>query len=388
MDINIFTKMFRDKHFADYRKLKYKYAEYFEEFLKTLADLYYVELPLLDFNGENLVFVASNAVVKQSAVKLLLKEQSQHYGIKAAEDEIVATTSIESIDFSRESVRRILKGMAPKDEQEDRILGIKKGLEFISDTGNKLTEENLYKLYMMTVGDFLCPEDGLKEGNFYRHDTVFIVSDRLEHSGLDYKKVPEAMRKLIEFSNTNDDINDLVKASIIHFYVAYVHPYFDGNGRMARLMHLWFLIQRGYQSALFVPFSSYVEKSRKVYYDTYTLIEENRKYTNKIDVSPFIVYFSENVYNKINEKTLDLDVAGSYEEALKNGKVTEKETRLWKFVLSCYGTEEFSTKQLEKDFNDAAYATIRGFVLKFENIGLLEKAKYGTRCKYKIKGEK
>ena len=34
-----------------------------------------------------------------------------------------------------------------------------------------------------------------------------------------------------------------------------------------------------------------------------------------------------------------------------------------------YGDAEFSTKQLEKDFGDAAYATIRSFVLKFEKLG-------------------
>ena len=42
------------------------------------------------------------------------------------------------------------------------------------------------------------------------------------------------------------------------------------------------------------------------------------------------------------------------------------------------------TKQLEKDFGNAAYATIRGFVFKFEKLGLLWSAKYGNRIKYQI----
>ena len=94
------------------------------------------------------------------------------------------------------------------------------------------------------------------------------------------------MRSLIAFTNNDDDINDLIKAAIIHFYIAFVHPYFDGNGRIARLVHLWFLIQKGYQSALFIPFSSRIEKSRKAYYDAYTVIEENKKLSGKIDVCP------------------------------------------------------------------------------------------------------
>lgn len=384
MDIKVFTKMLRDKHFTDYRQMKYKYGEDFNAFLQTLEELYYKALPLSDFDGNSIVFIENHAAINQNTVKLLLQSQDQHFGIKAAEDEIVATSAIESIDFSRDSVHRILKGMAPNDEQENRILGVKHGLEFIADTSNKITEENLYKLYMMTVGDFLTGDDKLLDNNLYRHDTVYVVSDRVEHSGLDHKKVPEFMKSLIEFINAEDGINDLIKAAVIHFYIAYVHPYFDGNGRMARLVHLWFLIQKGYQSALFIPFSSQIEKSRKAYYDAFTAVEENKNYSGKIDVTPFILYFINNVYNKINEGSAAVETLTSYEDALKSGKVTEKETKLWKFVLSCYGTEEFSTKRLEKDFGDAAYATIRGFVLKFEKLGLLSSVKYGPRVKYKV----
>ena len=237
---------------------------------------------------------------------------------------------------------------------------------------------------MMTVGNFLSNDDKLEDNNLYRHDTVYVVSDHVEHSGLDYKKVPEFMKSLIVFANAEDDINDLIKAAIIHFYIAYVHPYFDGNGRIARLVHLWFLIQKGYQSALFIPFSSKIEKSRKAYYDAYTTIEENKKLSGVIDITPFVLYFINNVYDKMNEESAAVEILTVYDAALKDGKITEKETKLWKFVLSYYGTEEFSTKQLEKDFGDAAYATIRGFVLKFEELGLLSSVNYGPRVKYKI----
>lgn len=384
MDINVFTKILKDKHFNDYKKMKYKYGNDFIDFLQALENLYYKELPIIDFAEEKLVFIENYTIVNQNAVKLLLQAQNHHYGIKSAEDEIIATSAIESIDFNRDSVRNILKGMAPKDEQEIRILGIKKGLDFIADTTNKITEDNLHKLYMMTVGDFLLEEDKLLEGNLYRHDTVYVVSSQIEHSGLEYKKVPQYMKLLIEFANTDDGINDLVKASILHFYIAYIHPYFDGNGRIARLLHLWFLIQKGYQSTLFIPFSSQIEKSRKEYYNAYTIVQKNKKYSNKVDVTPFVLYFIENVYNKIESEIVKIQTLSIYDEAVKKGKITEKETKLWKFVLAYYGTEEFSTKQLEKDFSNAAYATIRNFVLKFESLGLLESVKYGTKVKYKV----
>ena len=47
-----------------------------------------------------------------------------------------------------------------------------------------------------------------------------------------------------------------------------------------------------------------------------------------------------------------------------------------------YGDAEFSTKQLEKDFGDAAYATIRSFVLKFEKLGLIKSTLFGNRLMF------
>ncbi len=59
--------------------------------------------------------------------------------------------------------------------------------------------------------------------------------------------------------------------------------------------------------------------------------------------------------------------------------MTEKERQLWEYVLSAYGTEEFTTKRLEKDFGNAAYATIRAFVMKFASMGLLKARKAGNK---------
>jgi Fic family protein len=154
---------------------------------------------------------------------------------------------------------------------------------------------------------------------------------------------------------------------------------------MARLMHLWYLRRQGYPSALFVPFSSYVEGSRKQYYNAYTLVEENAKISGVTDITPFLLYFVEHVYNKLGGSAPQPGVLEAFDQALEAGEITAKEKDLWGFVLSAYGTGEFSTKQLERDFANAAYATIRGFVLKFAGLGLLTAQTYGNRVKYAVK---
>ena len=192
------------------------------------------------------------------------------------------------------------------------------------------------------------------------------------------------MEELLQFIQQDSHWNDLLKAALLHFYIAYLHPYFDGNGRMARLIHLWYLVQQGYSSALFVPLSQYIEKSRGKYYQAYTLAEQNALISGVLDATPFLVYFIEQVYHKLNVIQPSAEASQVLQHALAQRSVTEKEHALWQFILSAYGNEEFSTKQLEKDFGNAAYATIRSFVLKFEKLGLLSSARYSNRIKYRV----
>lgn len=76
-------------------------------------------------------------------------------------------------------------------------------------------------------------------------------------------------------------------------------------------------------------------------------------------MTPFLVYFIENVYHKLITALPSPNTTETFQNALAQGDVTEKEQTLWQFVLTAYGNGQFSTKQLEKDFGNAAYATIR-----------------------------
>ena len=84
---------------------------------------------------------------------------------------------------------------------------------------------------MMTVGDFFDEENKLLKGNSYRYDCVHIqdLAGEIAHMGINCDNLPNAMKNIVKFINTNDGMNELVKASIIHFYIAYLNPYFDGT---------------------------------------------------------------------------------------------------------------------------------------------------------------
>lgn len=388
MDGAKFAKMLSDKHLFELDRMEYKYsAASVKEFTELLQQNFAQPLPLDDFSRNVLFYLPNLAQISTNGMKQLLCSPApgQSFGLQAMTEEIHATFQIESIHSARNSIRHILNGYAPRDEQEERIYGMKRGLEFIADRQNAITEENLHRLYQISTESSL-PEDGrLLPGCYYRHDDVFVVGGEKFHKGIPASQLASAMKRLLDFANAKDGINELHKAAILHFAFAYYHPYFDGNGRTARLLHLWYLVQQGYPAALFTPFSRYIAESKGSYYKAYEQIEKNALISGYTDVTPFLSYFCKEVYNRLQVDALppqaDFKV---YQAALAKGKITEKERLLWEYVLSAYGTEDFTTKQLEKDFRNAAYATIRAFVMKFHTMGLLAARKAGNRVFYHI----
>ena len=390
MDFQVFLQMLNDKDALNYPKLKYKYGiDNLTEYILVLSENVFEPLPLADFHGKNVVYSPTQIrIVSQTTKALMHSYSGEKYGISAMEDEIIATLSIEKIDTKRESVRRILEGFAPNSANEEKAYGIKCGLDFISDSSHKITAKNLRTLYELAVNRFLDSDTQLPPSLDYRNDSVYVVNSagKNVHSGIHHEKLSACVSNLISFiCDDSGKADQVLKSVVIHYYFAYLHPYFDGNGRMARLLQLWYLVQKGYTAALFIPFSAYISENKSGYYKAFKSISENYEISGITDVTPFLHFYNENVFSKFDEVRKKADVLPYFKKLLSDGVITKKEEELFYFILSNYGNSEFSTKRLEKDYRDVAYATVRSFVLKFEEFGLLQSQKYGARVKYKVK---
>lgn len=390
IDAEVFIKILNDKDFNNLKKLEFKFGkEAIKESINLLKKTTYKQIPIKDFNNNFLVYCPPIINISDDAYKSLLSKNSKlDLNILAIEQEIKGTLEIENIESSRNSIRNILNGFAPQNSNENKIYGIKRGLDFISNKNNIITEENLYILYNLVMSENLEKNELLINNNYYRYDSVYIIGDKISHKGLDYNLLPEYMQNFIYFINQKDKINIIIKSIIIHFYFSYIHPYFDGNGRMSRLLQLWFLIQNNFNASLAVPFSEFISKTKNKYYKSFEIIEQNQKISQLIDVTPFILYFNNHIFSKLEDyKTINnnQNIIELFESYLSQGLITLKEKELFVFVLATYNNQEFSTKQLEKDYKNAAYATIRSFVIKFEKLNLFISQKYSNRTKYKIK---
>lgn len=120
----------------------------------------------------------------------------------------------------------------------------------------------------------------------YRDANVIISGS--DHTPPDALEVPGLMQSLIRWiGNNQGKMSPIELASIVHHKVVYIHPFFDGNGRTARIVMNIFLMQAGY------PLMIVLKNDRKKYY---SVLDK----ADKGDYQPLIRFVAQNVERSLN----------------------------------------------------------------------------------------
>lgn len=388
MDAALFARMFVDSDVVDVERLKEKYPEADgAEFMRILYSTIYRALPLRDELGQALMY-SDYVRMPADMLRLLLTPQrsGQVYGARAIEEEICALLTLEDLEFNPEHARMMVRGMRVTSAMDKRMKALKKGMEFIGEPKNKITEKRINVIYQMVVQPFAAAEEQLLPKQYYRHKNIGQAEGDTQMQGVSYEKLPQCMADLVEFMNTADNLDDLTKAAMIHYYILYLQPYFTGNETMARLVSFLYLVQQGYPSTLFISFTKCIVQSRSLYEQTKQLMYKNKAESGVVDVTPFLRYYAEHVYRKAE---MPLPVPKNTIEACKKaqdeGLVTVRQKALWDFILSAYGCDEFTETQLCSDFKHISNTTVSKFLVRFVSLGLIEKTRYSGRFKYRVK---
>jgi Fic family protein len=94
---------------------------------------------------------------------------------------------------------------------------------------------------------------------------------------------------LCDFANQDEDsepfVHPVVRAILLHFWLAYDHPFEDGNGRTARILFFWLMRVRGYWLAEYLPISRFIRKAPAKYARAFMEVE-----TDGGDVTYFLVH--------------------------------------------------------------------------------------------------
>ena len=109
------------------------------------------------------------------------------------------------------------------------------------------------------------------------------------------KDVGPLMRQLVSWINEKDDLPVPLKAAIAHYQFATIHPYYDGDGRTARLLTTLILYLGGYDLKGLYALEEYYARNLKAYYEALTIGTSHNYYMGRVeaDITKWISYFIE-----------------------------------------------------------------------------------------------
>lgn len=242
----------------------------------------------------------SNVYANQSLFNSNLKRT---YLIRSLFNEAINSSQIEGAATTKKVAKEMLReGRDPKDKSEQMIYNNYHAMQFIRDQKEEpLTPSVIFELHTILTQNTL--ENPEKAGQFrLKDDNVFVV-DSLDNKELFVPppsvELPGRLKRLCDFANEDDPkqfINPLVKAIILHFTLAYDHPFVDGNGRTARALFYWYAAKRGYELIEYISISEILKDEPGKYKKAYLFTE-----TDGNDLTYFINYQIE-----VIKKCLDL----------------------------------------------------------------------------------
>jgi Fic family protein len=173
------------------------------------------------------------------------------------------------------------------------ILNNYRALQFMrSGIGDRLTPESVLELQRILTDGTLDNPDAA--GRLQRPDEERVaVFDRIDgellHRPPPAEQLTDRLRLMCEFANENGDserfIHPVLRGLLLHFWLAYDHPFEDGNGRTARALFYWYMRTRGYWLVEYLSISRILRKAPGQYTRAFLLTE-----TDEGDTTYFLLY--------------------------------------------------------------------------------------------------
>ncbi|WOD44675.1 Fic family protein [Hwangdonia lutea] len=222
--------------------------------------------------------------------KLLSDIDKQSYLNNALMEESIFSSMIEGATTTRVKAKDMLrKNKKPKNKSEQMILNNYKTIQYISEhQDDNISVEKLYDIHRLVTENTLEVEN---VGVFRNTNEVHVMNEitgEIVHTPPKFEELDALMQSFCEFFNNNpkeDFIHPIVKASILHFLMGYIHPFVDGNGRTARAIFYWYLLKNGYWLTEYLSISRVIMKTKVQYEKAYLYTE-----IDDMDVTYFIHY--------------------------------------------------------------------------------------------------
>lgn len=223
------------------------------------------------------------------------------YVMRSLFQEAVTSSQLEGAATTRAVAKEMIRsGRPPRTRGERMILNNYLTMQRIAEWKSKpLNKELIFEMHRMVTDRTLDDPEGA--GRFRRADEQITVQDAITgdvyHDPPPAEELDRRFERLCGFANASIEelgkssghfVHPVVRAILIHFWLAYDHPFVDGNGRTARALFYWSMLRQGYWLFEFVSISEVLVRAPFKYSLSFLHAE-----TDGNDVTYFLTYQSE-----------------------------------------------------------------------------------------------
>lgn len=286
------------------------------------------------------------------------------YVKKSLIDEIQFTNEIEGVISTRKDINDIIEDIILSNKNNDRLESIiTKYYMLKNDISIELnTSKDIRDLYNEILYHEIKKDDpkNLPDGKLFRKNTVHIFrkSEKFIHEGINPEsKIIEYLDEALKILN-DKNINPYVRIAIFHYLFAYIHPFYDGNGRLARFISSYEL-SKNFNPIISYRLSMTIKENLTKYLDAFKYTNDPR---NKGDLSTFVYEFLNIIYIAYQktefyalEKKQELD---NYNRLINYLNFNKREKDLLFYLVQCELFSEFGmSKQELQNLLECSHAT-------------------------------
>jgi Fic family protein len=286
------------------------------QLIKWRRTAQYKAIPLKDLLNGDFVYLTTDAMAIQlrdldlgAGGKIQMPTQitnpdtrDRHY-VGSLIEEAITSSQLEGAATTRVVAKEMIRsGRKPKDRSEQMILNNFVTMKRICALKDEpLTQDLILNLHRMVTKDTLDKPDAA--GRLRRPDENVDVGDEISgkvfHTPPPAEQLEGRLSAMCVFANEASSerfIHPVIRSIILHFWLAYDHPFVDGNGRTARALFYWSMLRHGYWLFEFVSISQTILKAPTKYGRAFLLTE-----TDGNDLTYFIIYHLGVIENAVSQ---------------------------------------------------------------------------------------
>jgi Fic family protein len=300
--------------------------------------------------------------------------------VDAAIEEAITSAIYEGANSTRAKAKELIElNKTPKNKDEWMLLNNFKAMMWIKDHQEREVTLDVIKEVHAVVTKNTLSEDDVNFSGKFRNDRVFVWSGSdIKHEGISHEKVEVALKEAIEVTTKHMRyFPPLLKGMLLHYLIAYIHPFFDGNGRTARTLFYFKSMRNNLKFVELLSVSAYLKNHGKQYEKSFEKVKES-----EMDLTYFIDFNLDALKTALEKVSEKIEFLVKIANLKKTYELTDQQIGL----LQRVALHKFRKYDIEKYAESIGKSReiARQELKQLAELKLLEEAKEGKKFVYTI----